>query len=310
MSEVVPVQSIGSAGCERAPIGLLAELTHRCPLQCPYCSNPLALEGVGGELATTEWQDVLRQAARLGVLQLHLSGGEPTVRRDLEEIVATAAQAGLYTNLITAGVLLTRARLEELAARGLDHLQLSIQDVAPGNADRIARYEGAHAKKRTLAAWVGDLGLPLTINAPVHRQNLDRLPDIIDFAVETGAGRLEVAHIQYYGWALANRAAPEHLVVEDDGLARLVRAAGSVFVGPWTAQVAGDYAIGSNHVLPTAGAARARGGLHVTDLIRTVSVQRLTGGGLKRLAPTITALARAEGLEAHARSIEVRTKWT
>jgi pyrroloquinoline quinone biosynthesis protein E len=162
---------------------------------------------VGGELATAEWQDVLRQAARLGVLQLHLSGGEPTVRRDLEEIVATAAQAGLYTNLITAGVLLTRARLEELAARGLDHLQLSIQDVEPGNADRIARYEGAHAKKRTLAGWVGELGLPLTINAPVHRQNLDRLPDIIDFAVETGAGRLEVAHIQYYGWALANRAA-------------------------------------------------------------------------------------------------------
>ena len=84
------------------------------------------------------------------------------MRRDLEEIVATAAQAGLYTNLITAGVLLTRARLEELAARGLDHLQLSIQDVAPGNADRIARYEGAHAKKRTLAAWVGDLGNPQT----------------------------------------------------------------------------------------------------------------------------------------------------
>ena len=207
MSEAVPVQSTGSAVCERAPIGLLAELTHRCPLQCPYCSNPLALEGVGGELATHEWQDVLRQAARLGVLQVHLSGGEPTVRRDLEEIVATAAQAGLYTNLITAGVLLTRARLEELAACGLDHLQLSIQDVEPGNADRIARYEGAHAKKRTLAGWVGELGLPLTINAPVHRQNLDRLREIIDFAVETGAGRLEVAHIQYYGWALANRAA-------------------------------------------------------------------------------------------------------
>jgi len=154
-----------------------------------------------------EWQDVLRQAARLGVLQVHLSGGEPTVRRDLEEIVATAVEVGLYTNLITAGVLLTRARLEELAARGLDHVQLSIQDVQPANADRIAHYEGGHAKKRELARWVCELGLPLTINAPVHRQNLDRLPDIIDFAVEMGAGRLEVAHIQYYGWALANRAA-------------------------------------------------------------------------------------------------------
>ena len=207
MSEAVPVQSTVSTGCERAPIGLLAELTHRCPLQCPYCSNPLALEGAGGELTTAEWQDALRQAARLGVLQLHLSGGEPTVRRDLEDIVATAAEVGLYTNLITAGVLLTRERLQELAARGLDHVQLSIQDVEPGNADRIAHYEGAHAKKRALARWAGELGLPLTINAPVHRQNLDRLPDIIDFAVETGAGRLEVAHIQYYGWALANRAA-------------------------------------------------------------------------------------------------------
>ena len=156
-------------------MGLLAELTHRCPLQCPYCSNPLELERVGTELDTATWQDVLRQAARLGVLQLHLSGGEPTVRRDLEDIVATAAEAGLYTNLITAGVLLTRARLEDLAARGLDHVQLSIQDVEPANADRIAHYEGAHAKKRELARWVRELGLALTINAPVHRQNLDRL---------------------------------------------------------------------------------------------------------------------------------------
>jgi pyrroloquinoline quinone biosynthesis protein E len=188
-------------------MGLLAELTHRCPLQCPYCSNPLALEGAGAELDTAAWQDVLRQAARLGVLQLHLSGGEPTVRRDLEEIVATAAEVGLYTNLITAGVLLSRSRLEELAVRGLDHVQLSIQDVEPGNADRIAHYNGGHAKKREVARWVREIGLALTINAPVHRQNVDRLHDIVDFAVETGAGRLEIAHVQYYGWALRNRAA-------------------------------------------------------------------------------------------------------
>jgi PqqA peptide cyclase len=196
-----------SAQCQRAPLGLLAELTHRCPLQCPYCSNPLALEGAGGELTTAAWQDVLRQAAQLGVLQLHLSGGEPTLRRDLEDIVATAAQVGLYTNLITAGVLLSRQRLEALAERGLDHVQISIQDVEPANADRIAHYEGAHARKRQLAQWVRELGIALTINAPVHRQNLDRLPEIIDFAVGVGAGRLEVAHVQYYGWALRNRAA-------------------------------------------------------------------------------------------------------
>jgi PqqA peptide cyclase len=207
VGETDHTQPVESSACERAPVGLLAELTHRCPLQCPYCSNPLALEGPGGELTTGEWQDVLRQAAALGVLQLHLSGGEPTVRRDLEEIVATAVEAGLYTNLITAGVLLTRARLEGLAERGLDHVQLSIQDVEAANADRIAHYDGGQVKKRQLARWVGELGLPLTINAPVHRQNLDRLPDIIDFAVQMGAGRIEVAHIQYYGWALANRAA-------------------------------------------------------------------------------------------------------
>jgi pyrroloquinoline quinone biosynthesis protein E len=114
---------------------------------------------------------------------------------------------GLYTNLITAGVLLTRARLEGLAARGLEHVQLSIQDVEAANADRIAHYEGGHAKKREVARWASEIGLALTINAPVHRQNLARLPEIIDFAVGAGAGRLEVAHIQYYGWALKNRAA-------------------------------------------------------------------------------------------------------
>jgi pyrroloquinoline quinone biosynthesis protein E len=207
VSELSQAATTTEAVCPRAPLGLLAELTHRCPLQCPYCSNPLALEGLAGELTTAEWQDVLRQAARLGVLQLHLSGGEPTVRRDLEEIVAAAAEAGLYTNLITAGVLLSRARLEALAARGLEHVQVSIQDVDPANADRIAHYEGGHARKRQVAGWVRELGLALTINAPVHRQNLDRLADIVDFAADVGAGRLEVAHIQYYGWALRNRAA-------------------------------------------------------------------------------------------------------
>ena len=191
----------------QAPVGLLAELTHRCPLLCPYCSNPLELESIGNELDTAAWQSVLRQAAQLGVLQLHLSGGEPTVRRDLEDIVATAAEVGLYTNLITSGVALSRERLEGLAARGLHHVQLSIQDAEPANADRIARYTGGHAKKRELASHVRATGLALTVNAPVHRQNVDRLDAIIDLAVEMGAGRLEVAHVQYYGWALKNRTA-------------------------------------------------------------------------------------------------------
>lgn len=209
MNEIAPAARIEAEApaCARAPVGLLAELTHRCPLQCPYCSNPLELERANAELTTAEWQHVLRQAGEMGVLQLHLSGGEPTARRDLEEIVRTAAEAGLYSNLITAGVLLTRERVKALAEAGLDHVQLSIQDVDPENADRIAQYKGGSAKKREVARWVKEFDLPLTLNAPIHRQNIEHLPQIIDYAVELGAGRLEVAHIQYYAWALKNRAA-------------------------------------------------------------------------------------------------------
>ncbi len=200
-------ETSNSETCARAPVGLLAELTHRCPLQCPYCSNPVDLERANTELSTQEWQDVMRQAAELSILQIHLSGGEPTARKDLEDIVKTAAEVGLYTNLITAGVLLTKERLARLQELGLDHVQLSIQDVDAANADRIAAYKGGSDKKREVAKWVRELDMPLTINAPLHRQNIDNLPAIIDYSVEVGAGRLEVAHIQYYAWALKNRAA-------------------------------------------------------------------------------------------------------
>lgn len=190
-----------------APIGLLAELTHRCPLQCPYCSNPLALERAAGELPTEDWLRVLDEAADLGVLQLHLSGGEPTLRRDLEQIIARAATRGLYTNLITSAYGVTRDRLAGLATVGLDHVQISIQDAQAVNADRIAGAEGAHHRKLALAGHVRDLGLALTINAPIHRQNIDNLEAIIALAETLGAQRLEIANVQYYGWALANRAA-------------------------------------------------------------------------------------------------------
>src|SRR5690606_25702668 len=123
-----------------APVSLLAELTHRCPLQCPYCSNPLELDRANVELDTATWQRVLDEAFDLGVLQVSFSGGEPTLRRDLEALIAHAAGLGLYTNLITAGVLLDEARLEALLDAGLDHLQLSVQDAEPGNADRIGGY--------------------------------------------------------------------------------------------------------------------------------------------------------------------------
>jgi pyrroloquinoline quinone biosynthesis protein E len=204
-----PGSAEDNIACARAPVGLLAELTHRCPLQCPYCSNPLELERVNTELTTEEWQKVMRQAGQLGILQVHLSGGEPTIRRDLEDIVKTASQAGLYTNLITAAVLLTRERLESLKEAGLDHVQISIQDVDVNaeNADRIAGYKGGSDKKKEVAGWVRELGLPLTINAPIHRHNIKSVEAIINYAVALGADRVEVAHVQYYAWALTNRAA-------------------------------------------------------------------------------------------------------
>ena len=195
------------AGHVTAPVSLLAELTHRCPLQCPYCSNPLALEKAGTELDTATWLRVLDEAADLGVLQVAFSGGEPTLRRDLEEMLRRAAGLGLYSNLITAGVLLDEARLHALIDAGLDHLQLSVQDAEAANADRIGGYRRGHEKKLRLAELVRAAGLPLTINAVVHRQNVDNLEQIIELALACGAKRLEVAHVQYYGWALANRAA-------------------------------------------------------------------------------------------------------
>jgi pyrroloquinoline quinone biosynthesis protein E len=188
------------------PAGLLAELTHRCPLQCPYCSNPLELERATAELSADEWGETFRQAAAAGVMQLHLSGGEPTARRDFDAILAHAVDAGLYTNLVTAGVLLTREHLERLAGIGLDHVQVSVQDVVPENADRISGYKGGVAKKRDLARWTRELGLGLTVNAPIHRENIDHLPEIIDFALEVDAQRIEIAHILRLGREKPRRA--------------------------------------------------------------------------------------------------------
>jgi len=191
----------------KPPLAMLAELTHRCPLQCPYCSNPLELSRRSDELSAEEWIDVFQQAAALGALQVHLSGGEPTARKDLADLVAGAHGAGLYTNLITSGVLLTREALAHCAEVGLDHVQLSIQDSNAANADRIGHFPKGHARKLEVAGWVREVGLPLTVNAVVHRQNLDHLQDIIALADSIDAHRLEIAHVQYYGWALKNRAA-------------------------------------------------------------------------------------------------------
>lgn len=188
-----------------APIAMLAELTHRCPLSCPYCSNPMELARKNSELETADWARVFQEAADLGVLQLHLSGGEPASRRDLVALVTAAREAGLYTNLITSGIGLTERRLKELDDAGLDHVQLSLQGTDAEMADRIGGYSGGYKRKMQVAAWIKEIGFPLTLNAVVHRQNLHQLPRAIEMALEMGARRIEVAVVQFHGWAMINR---------------------------------------------------------------------------------------------------------
>jgi pyrroloquinoline quinone biosynthesis protein E len=200
--------SLSVAGSQvPAPLGLLAELTHRCPLACPYCSNPLELEDRAAELDAATWARVFREAAAMGVLQVHLSGGEPASRRDLVEIVASAREAGVYTNLITSAIGLDLPRLARLRQVGLDHVQLSLQDVQADSADHIAGYSGAHARKLAFAKSVVELGLALTVNTVIHRANIGRIAALVEMAAALGAGRVEIAHAQYYGWALRNRQA-------------------------------------------------------------------------------------------------------
>ncbi len=188
-----------------APLAMLAELTHRCPLACPYCSNPLQLDRRSDELDTATWVRVFQEAAALGILQIHLSGGEPAARRDLVELVAGAARAGLYTNLITSGIGLDQARLAALAEAGLDHVQLSVQGINEPSADAVAGLAGSHRRKRAFAAMATALGLPLTVNVVLHRGNLAALEALVEEAITLGARRIELAHAQYYGWGLINR---------------------------------------------------------------------------------------------------------
>ncbi|MBD3677089.1 MAG: pyrroloquinoline quinone biosynthesis protein PqqE [Rhodobacteraceae bacterium] len=188
------------------PMAMLAEVTHRCPLACPYCSNPTDLVAKGQELDTATWSGIFHSAADLGVLQLHLSGGEPAARSDLIDLVVAAREAGLYTNLITSGIGLTERRLRELDEAGLDHVQLSVQGVSAEVADRIGGYNGGFKRKMHVAEHISGIGFPLTLNAVMHRDNLDDLPETIDMAVRLGARRIEIACVQFQGWALVNRA--------------------------------------------------------------------------------------------------------
>jgi pyrroloquinoline quinone biosynthesis protein E len=212
------------------PYALLAEITYRCPLHCPYCSNPAdycratasvagptfgrrsarptttAATAENGELTTDEWKRIIREAAALGVLQIGFSGGEPLARRDLAELIRAAGEAKLYTNLITSGISLDDDRLRALRDAGLDSVQLSFQSDESTLADEIAGAR-AHERKLDVAAHIRDAGIPLSLNFVIHKRNIHRLPQMIDLAEVLEAERVELANVQFYGWAFRNRAA-------------------------------------------------------------------------------------------------------
>jgi len=189
---------------DRRPTTLLAELTHRCPLHCPYCSNPIDLARSQAELATDDWKRVFSQSRELGALQLGLSGGEPLIRRDLEELVAHAHSIGFYQTLVTSAIGLTRERAVKLKAAGLEHVQISIQDSDKEIAEKIAGTRSWDAKLQA-ARWIKELDFAFTVNVVLHRANLDHLEELIDIAGALGADRIELANTQYYGWAVLNR---------------------------------------------------------------------------------------------------------
>ncbi|HEY7128726.1 MAG TPA: pyrroloquinoline quinone biosynthesis protein PqqE [Nitrospira sp.] len=196
------------------PYTLTAELTYRCPLHCAYCSNPTSYEGRPA-LDTDQWRRLLTEAEAIGVMQVNLTGGEPLLRSDLEQLVAHAHHLGLYTNLITSGVPLSRRRLSRLRANGLDAVQLSLQSTQKALGDRIAD-RAVHDQKLAVARWTRALRIALTLNIVLHRDNIDEIEDIIALAEELHAERLELANTQYLGWALINRQAllPTHAQLE------------------------------------------------------------------------------------------------
>jgi pyrroloquinoline quinone biosynthesis protein E len=187
------------------PLALIAELTHRCPLHCVYCSNPLELEARINELSTEEWSKVFREAAELGVLQADFTGGEPLARPDILELVSAARAAGLYVNLITSGLPLDESRLEKLVAAGLDHFQLSFQGAHPEIASEISGTT-THAQKLRVLSWLSRHRVAVTLNFVIHRRNIEQIEDMLAIAEDSCATRVELANVQYYGWAFANRA--------------------------------------------------------------------------------------------------------
>ncbi len=188
------------------PLWLLAELTYRCPLQCPYCSNPIEFAQIKDELDTEQWLQVLRQGRKLGAAQLGFSGGEPLLRQDLEDLAGEARSLGYYSNLITSGMGLSRERVAALKTAGLDHIQLSFQDSDKELNDQIAGSHKAFDKKLAMAQVVKEFDYPMVINFVLHRHNIDHIESILELCVQIGANYVELANVQYYGWGLHNRA--------------------------------------------------------------------------------------------------------
>ena len=187
------------------PLWLLAELTYRCPLQCPYCSNPLDFAQTERELSTDEWVNVLRQGRAMGAVQLGFSGGEPLVRQDLPELIAEARQLGYYTNLITSGLGLTDAKVAAFAEAGLDHIQVSFQASDPELNNAVAGSRKAFDQKLAMARAVKAAGYPMVLNFVIHRHNIHQMNDIMALCEHLGADYVELATCQYYGWAFENR---------------------------------------------------------------------------------------------------------
>ena len=188
------------------PYTLVAELTYKCPLKCLYCSNPVNFHEMRDELSTEQWTRTFSEAAQLGVVQLHLSGGEPVVRKDLPELIRHARSCDLYTNLITGGTMLNEEKLREFRDCGLDHVQLSIQGTDRKAAELVAGIR-SYDKKLEIARLIKKIGFPLTINVVLHRLNIEQVPALIAQAAELGAQRLELANTQYHAWAEENRSA-------------------------------------------------------------------------------------------------------
>ena len=186
------------------PLWLLAELTYACPLQCPYCSNPLDFACTRGELTAEQWIDTLREGRKLGAVQLGFSGGEPLVRRDLEDLVSEARRLGYYTNLITSAIGMDEDRVRRLREAGLDHIQISFQASDAALNNHLAG-TNAFARKVEMARAVKEQGYPMVLNVVLHRHNIDRTDAILDMALDLGADYVELANTQYYGWAYHNR---------------------------------------------------------------------------------------------------------